>query len=104
MNTEQYREATNSTAMYPAHKALEYLTLGLVSEAGEVAGKYKKVIRGDKEFDEIAFIDEVADCLWYIDQIAEVHGLDIEELMRRNAAKLLDRKERGVIKGDGDDR
>ena len=45
-----YQEATLETAKYPPNKALEYLSLGIASEAGEVAGKMKKWIRdGDSK-------------------------------------------------------
>jgi len=90
--------------MYPLDAALPYLSLGLSSEAGEVAGKYKKVIRGDKALDAAAMADEVADCLWYIDRLAVHLGYSLEELMQMNMDKLNSRKERGVIKGDGDER
>ena len=39
MNFKEYQEATKQTAKYPPSQALEYLSLGIASEAGEVAGK-----------------------------------------------------------------
>ena len=45
-----YQIEAKKTAIFPANKALEYLSLGLVGEAGEVANKVKKIIR-DKKFD-----------------------------------------------------
>lgn len=48
-------------------KDAHYLTLGLKSELGEIAGKMKKFIRNDMS--ESDFIDaiklEIGDCLWY---------------------------------------
>jgi len=46
--------------------------------------------------------DEVADCLWYIDRLAAHLGYTLEDLMQMNHDKLTSRKERGVLKGDGD--
>ena len=40
-----YERLAKTTAIYPKEKALEYLALGLTSEAGEVASKIKKIIR-----------------------------------------------------------
>ncbi len=40
-----YQEMTAQTAKYPPQMALVYLSLGIASEAGEVAGKMKKWIR-----------------------------------------------------------
>ena len=45
-----YQEQAKTTAIFPPERALEYLTLGLVGEAGEVANKIKKVIRDKKIF------------------------------------------------------
>ena len=38
MQLEAYQKLTRETAIYPKEQALVYLTLGLTSEAGEVAG------------------------------------------------------------------
>ena len=48
-----YEQQAGETAIFPKDKALEYLALGLTSEAGEVAGKVKKLIR-DGELRETA--------------------------------------------------
>ena len=45
MQLTDYQVWTRTTAIYPKEKALDYLGLGLCSEAGEVAGKLKKKIR-----------------------------------------------------------
>jgi len=45
---DEYQDWTDSTAIYPEDKALEYVALGLVNEAGEFAGKVKKILRGDR--------------------------------------------------------
>ena len=42
---DYYQSKCSETAIFPEDLAIEYLTLGLLSEAGEVAGKIKKKIR-----------------------------------------------------------
>ena len=85
-----------------------YPTLGLVNEAGEVAGKIKKIFRdkggviGDAERDSLK--DELGDVLWYLTQICTNLGLTLEEVAEANLDKLCSRLERGVIQGDGDSR
>jgi NTP pyrophosphatase (non-canonical NTP hydrolase) len=108
MDFNDYQQKSCSTAMYPDGKAIEYLTLGLCSEAGEVAGKLKKVIRDDnsdisteKRF-EIA--SELGDVLWYISQLALELNIPLDVIAHENIAKLADRKARGAIKGSGDNR
>jgi len=41
----EYQIRAAETAIFPKEKALEYITLGLTGEAGEIANKVKKLIR-----------------------------------------------------------
>ena len=45
ITASEYQRKAKETAIFPPSTALEYLTLGLVGEAGEIANKTKKVIR-----------------------------------------------------------
>jgi hypothetical protein len=45
MNMDDYQDQSAKTAIFPKEEALNYLILGLCSEAGELAGKLKKIIR-----------------------------------------------------------
>ena len=103
MQLQQYQELTRTTAIYPKEQAVAYLALGLASEAGEVAGKVKKIIR-DGGVDVMSTIDEVGDVLWYCVRLCDELGLNAEDVLQRNIHKLLDRKDRGVIGGSGDKR
>jgi NTP pyrophosphatase (non-canonical NTP hydrolase) len=109
MDFKKYQTKSRKTAKYPAigHPVI-YPALGLVNEAGEVAGKIKKVFR-DKEGQiseetRQALKAELGDVLWYIAQVATELGLSLDEIAEHNIAKLYDRLERGQIKGDGDNR
>lgn len=99
-----YQDDALATAVFPEAHALEYLTLGLAGEAGEVAGKVKKWFREDGDLERDKIIDELGDVLWYITLLANHFGCDLGEVAYRNAEKLRDRMARGVIKGDGDNR
>lgn len=87
---------------------LVYPTLGLVNEAGEFAGKVKKVFRDHGgEFSSetrAALKGELGDVLWYLTQLCTNLGFTLEEVAEANLDKLFDRLERGVIGGDGDNR
>ena len=101
----KYQKETRQTAIYPKDKALEYLCLGLASEAGEVAGKLKKVIRDTpEEFPKKDMISELGDVLWYLARIADELDVDLSNVAQGNINKLLARKNKGTIKGSGDNR
>ncbi|PWH14140.1 MAG: nucleotide pyrophosphohydrolase [Anaerolineae bacterium] len=85
-----------------------YPTLGLVNEAGELAGKVKKIFR-DKggiisPADREALKYELGDVLWYLTQIATELDLSLQEVAESNLEKLFSRLERGTIRGEGDER
>ena len=109
MNLNEYQQKSRKTAGYPAigHPVI-YPTLGLVNEAGEVAGKIKKVFR-DKdgqisEETKSALKAELGDVLWYLAQISTELSLSLDEVAEYNLQKLYSRLERGKIRGDGDNR
>lgn len=109
MNITEYQQKAKQTAKYPVigHGVI-YPTLGLTNEAGEVAGKIKKIFR-DKagvigEADREALKSELGDVLWYLAQVATELELSLDEIAEHNIAKLLDRQSRGVIQGEGDNR
>ncbi len=65
-----YQEKACETAIFPKHQAMEYLTLGLTGEAGEIANKVKKFIRDGAVKDEylekrIQIGYGIGDVLWY---------------------------------------
>lgn len=102
-NFDAYQDFTDSTAIYPDDKALEYVALGLASEAGEFAGKIKKFIR-DGTYDTNDIASELGDVVWYCARAAEEMGLLFSDVVRMNVDKLEDRLARGVLKGSGDKR
>ena len=98
-----YENYASQTAIFPKEKALEYLALGLTSEAGEVAGKVKKLIR-DGKGDKKAIASEIGDVLWYCAMMAKEVGVPLNTIMQENLRKLHSRKERGTLSGSGDER
>ena len=108
MNFNDYQKEAKKTLIYKKDDKLQYLALGLTGEAGEVADKIKKIMR-DKDGqindeDKDALVKELGDVLWYMSQIAEFLGVEFEEVANKNLEKLFSRYERGVIKGEGDNR
>ena len=102
------RESRKTWSFIPMNHAIVYPTMGLVNEAGEVAGKVKKIFRDRdgviNEADREALKQELGDVLWYLAQICTDLDLSLQEVAEANLVKLFSRKERGQIRGDGDQR
>ena len=104
-----YQARACETAIFPKHQAMEYLTLGLTGEAGEIANKVKKFIRDGATKDEylakrIEIGYEIGDVLWYCAVLAEELEMNLGHIMEKNLDKLADRHKRGKISGSGDNR
>ena len=106
-NTYQ-RQSRRTWQLVHTDHPIVYPTLGLVNEAGELAGKVKKIFR-DKDGvisaeDREALRGELGDVLWYLAQICTELDLSLSEVAEANLHKLYSRLERGVIGGEGDHR
>jgi NTP pyrophosphatase (non-canonical NTP hydrolase) len=109
MDFNKYQTESRKTAkrVYTEHPIV-YPTLGLTNEAGEFAGKVKKIFR-DKdghisEDDRQALKAELGDVLWYLAQLCTELNLTLEEVAEYNLKKLFSRQGRNQITGEGDNR
>lgn len=102
---EEYHEQASVTN---TGCSLNYLTLGLAGEAGEVANKVKKIERDDKGHVSLErradILDECGDLLWYLDQLVAALDSDLDEVSQVNINKLRSRQKRNAIHGSGDKR
>lgn len=113
MTLDEYQEKAKETAQYGL-EGQDYVLWGLVNEAGEVAGVIKKYIRGDYDNPDDEgqayktmrekISKELGDVMWYLSACAHEFNFTLDEIAQMNLDKLADRKERGVIKGNGDER
>lgn len=122
MTLNEYQEQAMTTCL-PESENFAYMMLNLVGEVGEIAGKVSKYIRkGQANFegndlrlysqgDDNAAWDresdlrkEAGDVLWQLAGLCTVMGWDLEDIARQNLSKLADRKRRGVIASEGDNR
>lgn len=113
MTTNEYQSRARDFSTYGGNEM--YPLLGLAEEAGEVVGKVAKYIRAhngicpdecDEYFHEFrnSIKKELGDVCWMVAEICSTYGLLLEDVMESNIAKLEDRRARGVIVGEGDDR
>ena len=106
---ERYQLESRKTAKHvQTDHAIIYPTLGLTNEAGELAGKVKKIFRDKEghisEEDRQALKSELGDVLWYLAQLCTELDLTLEEVAAHNLEKVLSRQARGTLSGNGDNR
>lgn len=134
MTFDEYAERARSTAMYPlVGRNMVYPALKMAGEAGELADKIGKhwrntyapeaacgaleSIRAQEEAacwglnpksltpeQRIAILKELSDVLWYVNSLAIELGSTLDGIAVINLDKVLDRRARGVVCGEGDDR
>ena len=97
-----YMDFTRKTAKYPKRREKEYLMIGLMNEAGEVGGAFKKEIR-DRVDNKDLIIDEMGDVLWYLTRLYDVYDIKISELMVNNMDKLFNRMTEEQVKAYRDE-
>lgn len=105
---EQFVESTQQFPKTQGADANNYLVAGIASEVGEIAGVWKRVLRGDSHMYDFAFqtrlLDELGDVLWYITSLSLENGSTLEDIIGRNMTKLSARLADNTIKGEGDNR
>lgn len=113
MKFNDYQKVIEQFAVYPEAgtgriEALSYCGLGLGGEAGEVLEHLKKIQRDNNgvisEERREAVFKELGDVVWYLSRLCSEFGFEFSNVAEANIAKLMDRLERNVIHGDGDNR
>ncbi len=71
--------------------ALANYAMGLAGEAGEVIEPLKKYLFHCRPLDRDAITKEAGDVLWYVTAICNVLGIDMQDVLAANVAKLRER-------------
>jgi NTP pyrophosphatase (non-canonical NTP hydrolase) len=123
LDFDSYQQFTQSLAVYNrdvyafvenvqgdkdgVHMPWTYPATALGEEAGEVLGKIAKFVRkyGTDTYELRELVKkELGDVLYQLSQTAKEFDLTLQEVAEGNVEKLTDRKERGVLIGEGDER
>lgn len=104
MNFDDYQ--SKAIEFRIARATPEERVFGLLEEAGEVAGVFKRLLRGDFDDDMAAtkLHKELGDVLWYLSQVALDNNWTLSSIATANIDKLTSRKIRGTLLGTGDNR
>ena len=104
----EYQNEALRSMYLPTEQWIIYSVLGLNGEAGEVAEKVKKAIRGDNgllsPYSRQEIAKEIGDCLWNCAILAASINYTLEEVANINAEKIKSRVQRGKLHGNGDNR
>jgi NTP pyrophosphatase (non-canonical NTP hydrolase) len=103
---EYQRRVARTGGAVDVNHPIVYPTLGLTNEAGEVAGKVKKIFRDRDgvvtDDDRASLTLELGDVLWYLAELCTQLGVSLDDVATANLRKLEDRTLRGTLSGDGD--
>ncbi len=110
---DKYQQMTQLTDLGTAaqdsiHPGWLYYALGLAGETGELMEKIKKLFRDNdgvitEEFRR-AVAKELGDIDWYKARLADYFDLKSGDIARNNIEKVMDRQQRNMLHGDGDNR
>ena len=103
MNLTDYQSKASEFAL--SVSPLERV-FGLLEEAGEVAGAFKRMERGDYDIPTFGakLAGELGDVLWYLSQVCTDNGWSLQDIAQSNLDKLESRKTRNMILGSGSNR
>ena len=89
MQFSEYQEQARRTqnAKLPLWAMREHALYGLSSEVGEILGLHQKVHQGHP-MDDMALRLEVGDALWFLAELCDVYGWDMDEVAMMNIQKL----------------
>lgn len=72
--------------------------MGLAGEAGEVCDLLKKVIFHEKDLDREKLVKELGDVRWYMEYLMIITDITMDEVEKKNVAKLRERYPEGFNK------
>jgi len=103
ITVNEYQRRAYGTAVYPGQgtpRGVEYTLFGALGELGEIANKYKKILRSEQNVYAHAkdLMDEAGDAVWYIMAFLKELGYTFEDAAQFNLAKLAARQAAGTLK------
>lgn len=104
MNFNEYQKKSIETWLENGKYDFIRTILGICGESGEIAEKIKKYYRDGNTNLREDIKNELGDLLYYIARCADYLQLNLETIVKENLEKLLSRKNRNKIQGNGDSR
>ena len=99
---DEYRAAAARTRNTSQHFPTSLnAALGIAGETGEVIELIKKAFFHGKELNREQLRDELGDVLFYLDWLASLHGISMQDIAAANIEKLRKRYPDGWVTGGG---
>lgn len=91
MEIQKYQELSKRTMSNLSTKLEDnlHMTLGLVTEAAEIADIFKKKLAYGKEVDNVHVKEEIGDLMFYVVNMCTINGWDLKDILETNVNKLL---------------
>lgn len=83
----------------PTNPELLYAAAAMAFEAGEAGDCIKKYVRNDDPYQDVPFVFECGDVLYYMTKTLSMLGYTLEDVILLNQKKLELREEFGKVKG-----
>lgn len=101
MNVAEYQRLVKITAKKFKDEAHEIVCwgLGVIGEAGDVAGCIKKTVFHDNDQRE-GIRENLGDIMWYVAMICNFYGWKLEDVLDENIKKLKKRFPQGFTEKD----
>jgi hypothetical protein len=99
----EYQKKAYGTAVYPGQgtqRGIEYTLFGALGEFGELANKYKKILRNESDpyASKEILMDEAMDGVWYVLAFLKELGYTFQQGAEFNVNKLAARMAAGTLK------
>ena len=96
MDMREYQELARRTQNFELsnRERMLHALHGLSAETGEIHSIFQKIYQGHS-FDVDVVADEIGDLEWFVSELCDCLGLDMEEVCKRNIEKLKKRYPQG---------
>ena len=89
MQVSEYQEQAKRTMANLGHTMDNiHMCLGLQTESAELSDVFKKFIAYDRPVDWVNVKEELGDLMWYVANLCNINGWNLEDIMETNIKKL----------------
>ena len=90
MLINEYVKNSQRTLAKLENKQLDnlHVTLGMLTEVGELADQFKKNMAYNKEIDWVNVQEEIGDLMFYVAGLCTINNFDLEKILFKNIEKL----------------